>query len=123
MDIIYVMEFSDWINAQFMKWQGNRRRTISEFAAYLGVKQLALSTWMKQEKASKPDYKNAVKIAEKLGPEIYDVLGLQPELPTDEELKPIAELILSLPEDQRPVAREKIIELLQEMVKGEHQPD
>ena len=70
------MEFSDWINAQFMKWQGNRRRTITEFAAYLGVKQPALSMWMKLEKGSKPDYKNAAKVAEKLGPEIWDVLGL-----------------------------------------------
>lgn len=115
--IIYQMEFNEWINAQFMKWQGKKRRTISEFAIYLGVKQPALSMWMKEEKGSKPDYKNAAKIATRLGPEVFEILGLPPpDLPTDEQLRPIAELILQFPEKERLEIREKIVEYLTEII-------
>lgn len=76
MVIINQMEFNDWLNAQFMKWQGDHRRTITEFAAYLGVKQPALTMWLKDKNPSRPDYKNAIKLAAKLGPEVYEVLGM-----------------------------------------------
>lgn len=69
------MEFSEWINAKFMEWCGTQRRTISEFADYLGVKQPSVSKWMKKG-GPVPDMSSVLKIASKLGPEVYDVVGI-----------------------------------------------
>lgn len=75
MVIMSLMEFSDWINAKFIEWCGKKRRTITEFAQYLGVGQPSLSKWM-NKKGVMPDPKSITKLAEKIGPEVYDVLGL-----------------------------------------------
>lgn len=51
------------------------KKTIQEFAEYLGIKQSILSHYM-NEIRKKPSLENIRQIASKLGFEVYDVLGL-----------------------------------------------
>ena len=69
------MEFADWLNKKYIEYRGDTRSTVSEFAEYIGVRQPVMSGWMKKG-GKKPDRNNILKIADKLGPEVYDVLGL-----------------------------------------------
>lgn len=67
---------SNWLFNEFLEWQKKEgsRKPQARFAKYLGVKPSTFSMWItgKQD----PDPYNADKIAAKLGPEIYDLLGL-----------------------------------------------
>lgn len=69
------MEFADWLNKKYISFRGNSRATISEFAQFCGVPQSAMSKWMGKG-GEKPARKNIAKLASKLGPEVYDLLGL-----------------------------------------------
>lgn len=66
----------EWLERQFLKWQNERgeRQTIDAFAQYIGVTRVALNRWMNGVRTPSADY--ADQIADKLGPEIYDLLGL-----------------------------------------------
>lgn len=70
------MDFADWLKAKFIEWEQSqdRRQSYSAFARYLGVRQSSLSQWMNG--GYPPGLENVTKIADKLGPEVYDVLGL-----------------------------------------------
>lgn len=70
-------EFANWLEVQFINWMRERGQvtTQREFAEYLGLDQVQLSHYI-NERRKKPDKVSLEKIASKLGPEIYDVLGL-----------------------------------------------
>lgn len=75
---------AEWLERRYLAWQqaSGGRRTVGEFAAYLGVKQSRLSNWMAGTRTPKGD---AVELlAQKLGGEIYDILGV---LPRDKRLR------------------------------------
>ncbi len=83
---------SDWLNQQFLKWEQarGRRATVTEFARHLGVTQQSLSSYMSG--AYLPRGTNLSKIAARLGPEIYDLVGAPHSAvddPAVEELKKI----------------------------------
>jgi len=88
------MKVSDWLNQQFLKWEQGRgrRATVTEFAHHLGITQQSLSSYMSG--AYQPRGANLGKIAARLGPEIYDLVGT-PRLAVDdpllEELKKIVQ--------------------------------
>lgn len=69
------MTFSEFLEKKFLEWQQREggRRTVKEFAAYIGVSQSTISTWWNDVK--KPEGENLMKLAFKLGLEVYDVLG------------------------------------------------
>ena len=71
-------DFSQWLERQYLAWQASEgeRRTISEFAAWLGFKQSIVSLWMNGDR--KPGQDSADRIAIKLGGEVYALLGLRP---------------------------------------------
>ena len=71
------MNFRQYLENEYLKWQQQegRRRTVNEFAEYLGVGQSTLSMWWNDER--KPQGDNIRKLADKLGLEVYDVLGLK----------------------------------------------
>jgi transcriptional regulator with XRE-family HTH domain len=71
--IIEFMEFKEYINNEYIKWRGNSRLTISDFARHLGVKQPTLDAWL--NRGAVPNYKMAEKISSKL-PDVYSILGL-----------------------------------------------
>jgi transcriptional regulator with XRE-family HTH domain len=81
---------SKWLNARFLKWQSDsgRKRTTVEFAKYLGLGRGTVTQWMDGAR-ERPKALYVQKLAEKLGPDLYDVLGLARPEPADAELKSI----------------------------------
>lgn len=69
------MKFTQYLEMKFLEWQQQQggRKTVKEFAAYIGVSQSAISTWWNGER--QPEGESLQKIASKLGMEVYDVLG------------------------------------------------
>lgn len=70
------MIFKDWIFQKFVEWQvvNKQRMTYGEFADHLGVSRISLNGWMKGKYL--PGVQNLSVISEKLGNEIYSVLGI-----------------------------------------------
>jgi len=72
------MIFSDWIQKKYVEWRGDaigNDRSITEFAAMLGVPQSLMSQWMKKGGKTPRHHKYITALA-KLGSDVYDVLGL-----------------------------------------------
>ncbi len=65
-----------FLNESFIAWmsRSGKRKTIGEFAEYLNISRSLLSHYMNGSRS--PSKENAHKIAVKLGPEIFDLLGL-----------------------------------------------
>lgn len=70
-------EFSSWLERKYVEWQGQRgkRATLAQFADYLGISAPLLSHYMNGIR--KPTRENIQKLARRLGPEVYDIFGLQ----------------------------------------------
>ena len=71
---------SEWIEKQFLSWMVDQggRKAITEFAEYLDVDSYLLGRWLNH--TDLPDNENVIKIGNKLGYEIYDLLGwVRPE--------------------------------------------
>jgi transcriptional regulator with XRE-family HTH domain len=66
----------DWLSQKFNEWEKAQGRSQSyyAFARYLEVTQSSLSQWMTG--ASIPAGEDLLSVASKLGPEVYDVLGV-----------------------------------------------
>ena len=67
---------SKWLDKKYLEWQTKEgeSKNVNEFADYLDVNRSLLSFWMNGKRI--PNEENLVKIALKLGFEIYDVLEL-----------------------------------------------
>jgi transcriptional regulator with XRE-family HTH domain len=68
-------KFSDWMTKKYIEWRGDTRRTVTDFADYVGVSQQTLSQWLNKDDVV-PQAKNVTVLADRFGPEIYEVLGL-----------------------------------------------
>ena len=70
------MKFSQFLEKKFLEWQSlvGERKTVREFASYIGVSQATISTWWNTDRV--PEGENVLKLATKLGVEVFDVLGL-----------------------------------------------
>jgi len=68
--------FPNWINRQFVLWQAKegKRKTIDEFAAYIGISRPLLNMWMNGNR--KPGTENIKLLEEIFGMEVYDALDL-----------------------------------------------
>lgn len=75
-DTIMKMKFTQFLELKFLEWQQAEggRKTVKQFAAYIGVSQSTISTWWNGDRS--PEGENIQKIAHKLGIEVYDVLGI-----------------------------------------------
>lgn len=69
------MTFHDWFERKYHEWRGDTRKSMSQFAAYLGVSQATVSAWLNGTRRQPNTPKMAATLAAKLGPEIYDLLG------------------------------------------------
>ena len=76
MDIISCVNFKQYLEMKFLDWQtqAGTRKTVAEFANYLGVSQSTVSAWWNQTR--NPEGENLRKLADKFGLEVYDVLAL-----------------------------------------------
>ncbi len=73
-------EIALWLEKIFLEWQtqSGERKTQGDFAIYLEVDQSMLSRWINGQRL--PTNENVIKLGNKLGPEIYDLLGwVRPE--------------------------------------------
>jgi transcriptional regulator with XRE-family HTH domain len=70
------MPFPELLEQKFLEWQMEKgeRKTLYEFANYLGVSHGTISFWINGVK--KPSDSNIEKLAELFGNEIYDALDL-----------------------------------------------
>jgi len=66
----------DWLNQKFIEWERaqGRKQSYYAFARYLEVSQSGLQQWMIG--SSTPGGDDLLNIAGKLGPDVYDLLGL-----------------------------------------------
>lgn len=66
----------EWLNSKFVEWEREqgRKQSYYAFARYLEVSQSGLGQWMIG--AGMPGGDDLLNLAGKLGPEIYDVMGL-----------------------------------------------
>ena len=69
--------FAKWIEIKYIEWMKEKEQIHSqrEFADYLGIDAMSLSHYINARRKM-PDQDSIKKIASKLGPEVYDVLGL-----------------------------------------------
>jgi transcriptional regulator with XRE-family HTH domain len=91
------MEFKDFMDQEFRKWENRtgRRQNISTFARYLGVRQPSLSKWMSG--AVIPDHANLDQLAKNLGSDVYKYAGQPERLPENTAVKIIARILPKLP--------------------------
>ena len=70
-------DFSIWMEEKFIRWiaETGQRHTVTEFAEWLDIARPVVSRYLSGDRI--PTGKNVDKIAARLGPEIYDLLGLQ----------------------------------------------
>jgi transcriptional regulator with XRE-family HTH domain len=70
------MNFSQLLEQKYLEWQNaqGKRKTLDEFAEYLGVGRPILSHWISGTR--KPNIESLRRLSGKLGFEVYDVLGL-----------------------------------------------
>lgn len=69
--------FALWFERKFVEWEAEagHRRTVSEFAEWLNIPRSLCSRYLTGSRS--PSRKNVDLIAIRLGPEVYDLLGLQ----------------------------------------------
>jgi transcriptional regulator with XRE-family HTH domain len=97
-------KFSDYITRQYVIWQAQhgKRKTIQEFAAYIGISRPLLNMWMNENR--KPGIENIKVLAEIFGLDVYDVL----ELPRpDPDLQYLQAHWVNLPTEARHRMREE----------------
>jgi predicted transcriptional regulator len=88
------MEFHDWLERKFIEWRGDTRKNVTQFASYLGVSQPTVSAWINNTRGQPTTPKIINSLASKLGPEIYDILGMT--RPAGSELSPKKRHLLEL---------------------------
>lgn len=71
-----VMTFPELLEQKYLQWQTQqgKRRTLDEFAEYLGVGRPVLSNWLTGKR--NPGIESLRLLSSRLGFEVYDVLGL-----------------------------------------------
>lgn len=86
-------KFPDWITRKFVEWQAKegKRKTIEDFAAYLGTSRPLVNMWMNGNK--KPGKENINILAELFGNEIYDVLEIPRPNPYLQKINRIFEIL------------------------------
>lgn len=76
-DTLEPTPFTQWLNGKFIEWIAStgKRHTVKEFATWLNIPRPLLSRYLNGSRI--PSRKTADLIANRLGQEIYDVLGMQ----------------------------------------------
>lgn len=79
-------KLAKYMEDQFVKYRMKHgfMKSQSDFAAWIGISQANINRYING--VQMPSIPKIIKIAEKLGPEIYDVLDLQRPMPKDKML-------------------------------------
>jgi transcriptional regulator with XRE-family HTH domain len=72
------MDFAQFLEIKFIDWQKEEggRKTVNEFADFLGVGRSTISMWWTKKNVPK-DEVIIRKLADRLGLEVYDVLNME----------------------------------------------
>lgn len=73
-----MIKFPQYLEREYLRWQQQQggRKTVAEFAAWLGVKQSTVSMWWNGNSTPRDD--SVIRnIAKRLGMEVYDVLEME----------------------------------------------
>jgi hypothetical protein len=110
----------DWLNQKFNEWEKaqGRKQSYYAFARYLEVSQSGLGQWMVG--SSTPGGDDLLNIASKLGPEVYDVLGLPRP---NAEVQRVTVSFASLPPDIRQRLTNAIVEADRALRQERMRPD
>lgn len=114
--------FVDYLNREFLKYQNKKGRRVSqaEWAmsddGLAGVDTVSLSQWMKGSRH--PTGANVHHLAERLGPRVYDLLGLPRLMPKDPLFAIIADRWFEVDE----ATRQRVIQILTEGVENTLEP-
>ena len=100
-----------FLNDEFLKFINKRGSMTSAatWARYLQVSNTSLSQWMNAHRL--PVGKNAHKLADKLGPVVYDILGMPRLMSNDEGLNLVVDGYMLLDDEERALVI-RIVELL-----------
>lgn len=96
--------FPDFLERQYLKWQHEqgKRKTLDDFANYLGISRPLLSMWMNGTR--RPGAENIELLVKIFGLETYDALELPRPNPYLEKISKLFEDLS--PEHQRQLAEE-----------------
>jgi len=74
--LIAMTTFDKLLTIKFIEWQQKQgeRKTVREFAQWLGVAQSTVSMWWNNRSTPQGNFVRL--LADKLGPEVYDALDL-----------------------------------------------
>ena len=99
-----IVTFSEYLEKKYLDWQHEqgRRKTIEDFAAYIGVSRPLLNMWMNGKR--KPGKESLKLLSEILGNEVYDILGYERPNPYLQKINQIFEYLS--PEQQRKLAED-----------------
>lgn len=93
----HMTPFQQFLVDAYLDYEGKKRRKVSdnEFARWLGVNTGSFNAWINGSRT--PDFANTFRLSEKLGPEVFDLLGFPRVLSSrDQKLRFIAEFWESL---------------------------
>lgn len=101
--------FAELLNDAYESWRRDFRRkgdhayaiSRANFARYLGVSPVTLSTWMNAKRFPTPELIEILAANRYVGMRIFEVLGLSPRLPADPELRFLVEHWSDLSEEQQ----------------------
>ncbi|MHC1739708.1 MAG: hypothetical protein AB9897_01210 [Anaerolineaceae bacterium] len=74
------MEFSDWITQKYIAWRGDaigQDRSITQFAAMLGLSQSQITQYMKKGGKKPSGHKAISALVNIYGDEVFEILGYQ----------------------------------------------
>lgn len=84
------MEFSDWITRKYIDWRGDaygNERSVTEFAAWIGVSQPLMAKWMRKNGSKPGTSKTINKLIAKFGREVTDILHIEGPITVDDEIQ------------------------------------
>lgn len=104
-----MQKFPDFLTRQYLAWQAKEgtRKTLEEFAAYLGVSRPLLSMWLNGSR--KPGTDNIKLLAEIFGEGVYDSLDLPRP---DPDLNYLQAHWINLPAEARKAIRETALKYI-----------
>ena len=92
-------DWYEFANNAFIEWRGNTRKTLTEFAEWIGISQPVMSQQMKKGGSVPRDLKTIDAWCRRYGiTQIYSILGFT--------IREVVDPIDSLPEPTRSIARE-----------------
>lgn len=105
-------KISTWLNQKFLEWQNEKGmpQKQKDFAAYIGVKPTTYSSWVND--GVPPSGENLYKLADKLGFEVFDIVGAEPPSPVVSTLKEAQEAYERLSPEEQIAFLEKINKII-----------